>query len=54
MTLFRPFLDLVAQLWFALDTANAIRHGRPISERARAHTMTDYAPTQTAISAVAA
>lgn len=39
MTPFRPFLDLLAQLWFALDTANALRHGNPVSDRARAYCM---------------
>lgn len=54
MTPFRPFLDLVAQLWFALDTASAVRHGKPVSERARVYCMTDDSPARTNVNAVAA
>ena len=54
MNPFRPFLNLVAQLWFALDTASAVRHGKPVSERARAYCMTDCARTRTNVSALAA
>ena len=54
MNPFRPFLDLVAQLWVALDTASAVRHGKPVSERARAYCMADYARTRTNFSALAA
>ena len=54
MNPFRPFLDLVAQLWFALDTASAVRHGKPVSEQARVYCMTDYARTRPNISALAA
>lgn len=35
----RPAIDLVRQLWYALDTASALRHGAPVSERARQYTM---------------
>lgn len=40
MTFFRPLLDFFRQLWFALDTGHAIRHGAPISDTARRYTMT--------------
>ena len=39
----RPAIDLIRQLWYSLDTASALRHGAPISERARQYTMA--APT---------
>lgn len=42
MTPLRPFLTLAARLWYALDTANAVRHGNPISDRARAHCLSDH------------
>ncbi|MCD2262228.1 hypothetical protein K3888_05880 [Dietzia aurantiaca] len=54
MSPFRPFIDLLAQLWFALDTASAVRHGKPVSDRARAYCMTDHAPTRAHLSSVAA
>lgn len=41
MTPFRPLVDLLAQLWFSLDTANALRHGNAVSEKARAYCMAD-------------
>lgn len=43
MSPFRPLVDLLAQLWFSLDAANALRHGNPVSERARAHCMAESA-----------
>lgn len=43
MTPLRPFINLAAQLWYALDTANAVRHGNPVSDRARFHCMSDSA-----------
>ncbi|MGW8590210.1 hypothetical protein ACWIFB_03110 [Dietzia sp. NPDC055340] len=54
MSPFRPFIDLLAQLWFALDTASAVRHGKPVSERARVYCMTDHAPTRAHLGSVAA
>ena len=35
MTPFRPLTRFLAQLWFALDTASALRHGGVVSDRAR-------------------
>lgn len=43
MTPLRPFINLAAQLWYSLDTANAVRHGNPVSDRARVHCMSDSA-----------
>lgn len=54
MTPFRPLIDLLAQLWFSLDTASAVRHGKPVSERARVYCMTEHAPARTNVSTVAA
>ena len=45
MTPFRPLVNLLAQLWFALDAASAVRHGKPVSERARAYCMTEQSLT---------
>lgn len=54
MSPFRPFIDLFAQLWFALDAASALRRGKPVSARARAHCMTESARTSFSGSPVAA
>lgn len=54
MTPFRPFIDIAAQLWFALDTANAVRRGKPASAQARVYCMTDFAPAQGNLSTIAA
>lgn len=43
MSPFRPLISLLAQLWFSLDTANALRHGNAVSEKARAYCMADSA-----------
>lgn len=51
MTPFRPVVDLLAQLWFSLDTANALRHGNPVSERARAYCMVQTTPTAVTLTA---
>lgn len=39
----RPLTRFLAQLWFALDTASALRHRGVVSERARELCMTDQA-----------
>lgn len=54
MNFFRPAVDFVRQIWFAIDTANALRHGAPVSDNARRYCMTapDVA-TSTATSAAA-
>lgn len=44
MTLFRAALDVIAQLWFALDAASALRRGKPVSERTRRYCMNNTAP----------
>ncbi|WP_159149761.1 hypothetical protein [Dietzia lutea] len=54
MTLFRAARDVIAQLWFALDTASALRHGKPVSERARMYCMNNTAPGRPEASGVAA
>lgn len=41
MAAFRPLINFLAQLWFSLDTANAIRHGTAVSDRARAYCMNE-------------
>ena len=35
MAPFRPLTRFLTQLWFALDTASALRHGGAVSDRAR-------------------
>ena len=35
MAFFRPTFDFIRQMWHALDTASALRHGASVSERAR-------------------
>lgn len=45
MSPFRPFVDLFTQLWLAIDTANALRHGNPVSERARVYCMAESTRT---------
>lgn len=40
MTFFRPAIDIARQMWCAIDTANALRHGAPISDSARRYCMT--------------
>lgn len=46
MNFFRPAVDFARQIWFAIDTANALRHGAPVSDNARRYCMTapDVAP----------
>lgn len=44
MTLLRAALDVIVQLWFALDTASALRRGKPVPERARLYCMNNTAP----------
>ena len=39
MTPFRPFLRLIRELWYSLDTANALLHGGTVSDAARRHTL---------------
>lgn len=41
MTPFRPLTQYLAQLWFALDTASALRHGGVVSDRARSLCMNE-------------
>lgn len=43
MNPFRPLIDILAQLWFAVDTASALRHGNSISPKARAYCMNESA-----------
>lgn len=40
MALFRPAFDFIRQLWHAIDTASALRHGAPVSDQARRYCMT--------------
>lgn len=49
MAPFRPLTRFVAQLWFALDTASALRHGGVVSDRARSLCMNKQDLTQTAV-----
>lgn len=39
MAFFRPLFTFTRQLWFALDTANALRHGGAVSAGAQRHCM---------------
>ena len=43
MNPFRPLVDLLAQMWLGLDTANALRHGAAVSPKARAYCMNEAA-----------
>ncbi len=48
MAPFRPLIDLLAQLWFAVDTASALRHGNTVSPKARAYCMNEAARASSA------
>lgn len=43
MALFRPFINVLAQMWFTLDAASAVRHGKAVSDRASRYVMVDSA-----------
>lgn len=45
MNPFRPLTRFLAQLWFALDTASALRHGGVVSDRARTLCMNEPGPS---------
>lgn len=38
MTLLRHTADFCRQIWYAIDTANALQHGATVSEKAQRHT----------------
>lgn len=50
MALFSPAVRFVAQLWYAIDAGNAVRHGMPVSEKAKQHCMTTPAPASQEVS----
>ena len=43
MALFRPFINVLAQMWFTLDAASAVRHGKSVADRASRYVMVDSA-----------
>lgn len=43
MSVFRAIANFVREIWWAIDTSNALRHGMPVSEKARQYCMPDSA-----------
>ena len=44
MAFFRHTFNFARQIWYAIDTASALKHGAPASEKARRHTAAKPAP----------